>query len=305
MQFSTAIEKWNERFAIPGIAKIVAGYGDMPKVSITTPAASAEIYLHGAHLTSWRPADSDEVIFLSEHARWEEGFAIRGGIPICFPWFRAKADDPHAPSHGFVRTTAWQLESITPDQDSVVVTFVMESDEATRRWWPHEFRLVYRVTVGAELKLELIMTNTGSTPLQFEEALHTYHRVGDVEKIRIAGLEGVAFLDNTDENREKVQRGDVVMPMATDNAYLNTRNTLELIDPVLRRRIRIEKQNSLSTVVWNPWEKGAKSLADLGDEEWRQMACVEACNILNAAVPLAPGEEHTMTVVIRVEGEAN
>ncbi|WP_263355356.1 D-hexose-6-phosphate mutarotase [Acidicapsa acidisoli] len=297
---NTSIGNWNDRFAIPAIAQIVPGNGGLPKVQITSSAASAEIYLHGAQLTSWQPAGSEEVIFLSQQSHWEEGRAIRGGIPICFPWFRAKSDDAKAPAHGFVRTKAWKLEALTQEQDSVVITLATESDAESRKWWPFDFRLVHRITVGAELKLELIVSNTGSAPFHFEEALHTYNRVGDATNLRIAGLDGVAFLDNRDANKQKLQSGDVLLTQATDNAYLNTQSPVEIVDPVLKRRIRLEKQNSLTTVVWNPWQEDAAKLADLGDDEWRQMACVEASNILSGAVTLAPGKEHAMTAMIHV-----
>lgn len=299
----SSIEAWNERFAIPGIARIAAGQGNLPKVEITAPRAAGEIYLHGAQVTSWRPAGSDEVIFVSGQSRWEDGRAIRGGIPVCFPWFRGKADDAKAPAHGFVRTKAWELESIAQDGDSVVVTLNTASDDSTRRWWPYEFRLVHRITMGVALKLELTMTNTGATPLKFEEALHTYHRVGDARKIHVAGLDGVTYLDNMDGNREKVQSGDVILSRPTDNAYLNVQDAAEVIDPVLHRRIRTEKSGSLTTVVWNPWQDGAKALADLGDGEWQLMACVEASNILANAVSLGPGEEHAMIATITVTEE--
>jgi glucose-6-phosphate 1-epimerase len=302
MPVSTSINDLNDRFTIPGIAGIVAGNGGLPKVRITSPAASAEIYLHGAQVTSWQPAGAGEVIFLSEQSRWEEGRAIRGGIPICFPWFRGKADNPQAPAHGFVRTKTWQLESIAHDQERecVIVTLVTQTDEQSRAWWPHECRVVHRIAVGAKLGLELIVTNTGSTSFQFEEALHTYHRVGDVERLRISGLEGGGFLDNRDGNREKVQHGDVLLTGATDNAYIDTQNAIEIFDPVLHRRIRIVKQNSNTTIVWNPWKEDAAKLADLGDDEWRQFGCVEASNILSSAVTLAPGQQHTMSATISV-----
>jgi glucose-6-phosphate 1-epimerase len=297
---ATTIDALNERHAIAGMARVVAGQGNLLKVEITARAAAAEIYLHGAHVTSWQPAGSEEIIFVSKQSRWEDGRAIRGGIPVCFPWFRGKGDNPQAPAHGFVRTRAWELSSIEDEQGSGVVTLSTESDEASRHWWPYEFRLMHRITVGAELKLELIATNTGATSLQFEEALHTYHRVGDVREVRVAGLDGATYLDNMDGNREKLQSGDVILTRQTDNAYLNTGNAAEVIDPVLGRRIRTEKKNSLTTVVWNPWQEGAKALADLGDEEWQQMVCVEASNILANAVRLAPGEEHAMTATITV-----
>jgi glucose-6-phosphate 1-epimerase len=289
------IDALNRRFEIPGIATVVPGSGGLAKVRVATPLASAEIYLHGAQVTSWQRAGAEEAIFLSEHSHWQDGRAIRGGIPICFPWFRAKADDPEAPAHGFVRTRGWQLDSVTAGKDgSAAVTCSTGSDDSTRRWWPHEFRIVYRITTGKALHLELTVTNLGSSPFVFEEALHTYFRVGAAEGVRVRGLDQVAYLDNTDGNREKVQSGDVVLAGPTDNAYLDTQGALELIDPALRRTLRTEKEGSATTVVWNPWRQGAASLADLGDDEWRQMACVEASNILQAAVSLAPGEEHTM-----------
>ena len=297
---ATELEKLNATFAIGDLAKLVAGQGGLPKIQISTPAALAEIYLHGAQVTAWKPAGFEEVIFTSLHSRWEDGKAIRGGIPVCFPWFRGKVDDPKAPAHGFVRTKSWALASITQEDDSVCVTLATESDESTRRWWPHDFRLTLRIGVGAQLKLELIVTNTGAAPFQFEEALHTYHRVGDVRRASVAGLNGVSYLDNRDGNRERLQDGDVVMVDATDNAYMNTTASLEIADPALRRRIQIEKRNSLTTVAWNPWESGAKAMADLGDDEWQQMLCVEASNILGAAVTLAPGEEHRMAAIIAV-----
>jgi glucose-6-phosphate 1-epimerase len=300
MNDPSRIADLNRRFAIPSIVEIVNGNGGLPKINIATPAASAQIYLHGAQLTSWQPAGAEQVIFLSEHSRWENGRAIRGGIPVCFPWFRGKPDDPLAPAHGFVRTKQWQLGSITEQDGSVIVELSTESDETARRWWPHEFRLVNRFAVGTTLALELNVANTGSMPFQFEQALHTYFRVGASQQVRVRGLDGVRYLDNTDRNREKVQSGDVTFASATDNAYLDTHAELDVIDPTLHRTIRTDKQNSATTVVWNPWQQGAAALSDLGNEEWQRMTCVEASNILHSAVSLAPGQQHTMRATISV-----
>src|SRR5271168_648148 len=173
---SLTIAELNERFAIPGIAQVVTGNGGLPKIQITSASANAEIYLHGAQLTSWRPSGSTEVIFVSEHSRFEEGKAIRGGIPVCFPWFRGKTDDPKAPAHGFARTRSWQLESITQAGDAVVVTLATETDEASRKLWSYECHLTHRIAVSSVVQLELAVTNAGSLPFRFEEALHTYHR---------------------------------------------------------------------------------------------------------------------------------
>src|SRR6202167_4730323 len=270
----SAIDELNQRFGVSGVASVTAGNNGLPRVCVNIPAATAEIYLHGAQLTSWHPAGAEEVIFLSQHAQWEPGRAIRGGIPVCFPWFRNKADDPKAPSHGFVRTKAWQLDSVAGNGDSVTISLSTGSDEATRAWWPHDFLLVHRLTVGAELVQELTVSNTGTAPLRFEEALHTYYRVGGAESVRIQGLGGVDYLDNTDGNREKRQEVDIVFTTPTDSAYLNTTHAVEILDPILRRRIRLEKENSRTTVVWNPWVEGAHALPDMADDGGRARACV-------------------------------
>jgi len=300
------VAELDRQVGIPGVARVAEGNSGLTRVQITGAFGEGEMYLHGAHVTSWKPAGNDEVLFLSTKSRWEEGQAIRGGIPICFPWFRGKLDDPHAPAHGFVRTKMWQLDSIEKveneeDENGVAVTMSTQSDEHTRKLWPGEFRLVYRVTFGSDLRLELVCRNTGTTPFRFEEALHTYNRIANIDNARVQGLDGVSYLDNTESNKEKRQHGDVMIASTTDNAYCNTQNEVDLLDPNKNRRIRLRKEHSLSTVVWNPWSEGAARLPDLGDGEWRRFLCVEASNILDAAIHLAPVKEHSMAAVLTVE----
>ena len=290
----------SSQFEIPGIASVVEGNGGLQKVCITSPGAAGEMYLHGAHVTSWKPAGREEVFFLSSKSRWEHERAIRGGIPICFPWFGGKADDPNAPAHGFVRTKAWQLESIAQAGDAVTVSMFTESDEDTKRWWPADFRLVYRVTFASELRLELVVTNTGKTSLRFEEALHAYHRVGNVLKTRLGGLSTVQYIDKTDSNRKKTQHGETAIVSETDRVYLDTTNAIEMEDPVVRRRTLVTKENSRTTVVWNPWVQKAHSLTDFADDEWMQMICIETSNVSDFAVDLPPGRQHTMKALVRV-----
>jgi glucose-6-phosphate 1-epimerase len=299
-QTGFTIEELNARLGIAGRAQVLAGEAGIPKVHVTAPQCNGEMQLHGAQVTSWKPAGAEEAIFLSRQARWEEGKAIRGGIPVCFPWFRAKADDSRAPAHGVVRTKIWTLESVEQNADGITVSMSTQSDPDTRRWWPADFRVLHRVTFGSELRLELTVSNTGANPFLFEEALHTYYRVGDVRKVRVRGLDRVTYLDNTDSNKKKKQNGDVVISSPTDNAYMNTQNPLQLIDPVLNRSIQVTKQHSDSTVIWNPWAEGARALSDLGDDEWQDMVCVEGSNILENAVELATSADHKITVTMTV-----
>jgi glucose-6-phosphate 1-epimerase len=290
----------DRRFEIPGIAEVVRGNGGLPKVRITAPRGAGEMYLHGAHVTSWRPPGEDEVLFLSTKSQWEDGRAIRGGVPICFPWFRGKTDDPHAPAHGFVRTKAWQIQSITQVADAVTVSMFTESNEDTKKWWPAEFRLVHRATFGSELSLELELTNTGKTALRYEEALHAYFRVGNVETTHTQAPDAFHYFDKTDVHTKKTKLGQITITSETDRVYLNTRDAIELEDPVLKRRIRVTKENSLTTVIWNPWEQKAASMSDLGKDEWTRMLCIEPSNVLGFAVELAPGQQHKMKAVAQV-----
>jgi glucose-6-phosphate 1-epimerase len=291
-----------DRFDIPGVATVVEGNGEMQKVCITSAQATGEMYLHGAHVTSWKPADTKEVLFVSSKSRWENGRAIRGGVPICFPWFGGKVDDPNAPAHGVVRTREWGLESIAQVGNSVAISMFTESDEETARWWPGKFRVNYRVTFGTELTLELMVTNTGNKPFRFEEALHAYYLVGNILETRVKGLHGIEFIDKTDGNRKKVQNGEIAVNSESDRVYLDTTDAVEIEDAAFHRRTRVEKENSRTTVVWNPWVVKANSLPDFADNEWMRMICIEVSNVSDFGVNLAGGQQHKMTARIKAGG---
>ncbi|MCC7009539.1 MAG: D-hexose-6-phosphate mutarotase [Acidobacteria bacterium] len=282
-------------------AKVVPGRGGLPRVVVDSPVASGEMYLHGGQVTSWAPAASGEVLFVSEQARWEDGRAIRGGIPICFPWFGAHATDAAAPSHGFVRTSAWQLEDIASDAGGVTVTMATGSTAETKRRWPADFRLVARAVFGSIFTLDLTVTNTGAAPCRFEEALHTYYRVGRIDAVRVRGLDRLTYLDALDAGRRKPQPGDVVFDSEVDRIYLDAHGDVDIVDDALGRDLRVRASDSRTTVVWNPWIEKARRLADLGDAEWRQFVCVETCNVAPFPVELSPGRQHTMRLVIEAD----
>lgn len=298
---STSVEALQERFDLPGLARVLTGKGNLPCVRIESPAASGEIYLHGAHLTAWRPAGAAEVIFTSSHARWGEHDAIRGGIPVCAPWFRGKDGDSKAPKHGLVRTRAWNLEAVEAVGEGVQVTMTITNDAEGRQWWPFEFTMRLRATFGTTLSVELDYVNHAAEMVTVAEALHTYLAVGDVRQISVSGLDGARYLDNMDHGREKRQEGDFHFAQETDNAYLDTTSNLLVTDRLLRRRIHVGKSGSQSTVVWNPSAEGARSMADLGEDEWRGFACVEASNVLTCAVRVASGETHTLGTTLSVK----
>jgi glucose-6-phosphate 1-epimerase len=298
MNASSVIADLDERFGIPRVARVVAGNDGLAKVVVSSQYAQTEMYLHGAHVTSWVPRGGSEVFYISPHSLWQDGRAIRGGVPICFPWFGDKADDPSAPAHGLVRTKAWELESITVSNIGVSVSMATESNEATRKWWPHDFRLVCVAIFGTQLTLKLIVSNTGATPFTFEEALHAYFSVGDAETAVVQGLDGTDYLDKTDHRTRKTHHGDLTFSAETDSVFLNTQHVVELSDPAMHRRIILQKQNSLTTVVWSPWAEKSSEMSDLGDGQWRNFVCLETSNVGEYAVPLAPGQQHVMSVTV-------
>lgn len=299
METLSHIDALNVRFGIAGIAQIKAGRGGLPIVHLTSPAATAEISLYGAQVTQWKPAGAEEVLFLSEKSYWESGRAIRGGIPVCFPWFGDKADDATAPKHGYVRTREWRLDSLSAlDDGSVTLVCITENDASTRGLWPHEYCVAYRITVGVKLRLELTVINRGKSPMRFEEALHSYLQVGRVQDVTVAGLDGLTYLDKTDKYREKAQSGEVTITAETDRIYLNASGPVDVVDPELGRIVRTEKVNSQNTVVWNPWSEQVAKLPDMDIHQWEKMVCVEAGNVQGAAIQLDPGEEHTMRTTL-------
>lgn len=290
----------NRRFGLNGIADIAVGNAGLPRVVVCAEEATGEMYLHGGHVTSWQPKHAGEVLYLSPNSLFQDGHAIRGGIPVCFPWFGDKVDDPTAPAHGFVRTKEWRLDAIELAGKDVVVSMSTQSDDSTREWWSFDFHLVCRASFGRQLKVELIATNTGASSFAFEEALHAYFAVGDAEASLVRGLDATRYLDKTDNRIEKMQSGDVRFSAETDRVYVNTERELDLVDPAGKRSIRVEKQNSRTTVVWNPWSEKSIALKDLGANQWKHFVCIETSNVAPWALQLKPGESQAMAAVIRV-----
>lgn len=294
-----------KRFDIPGALRVQPEPGDFTRIAISTAAAEADLYLQGAHLANWKPRGQRPVLFLSSKSLFAAGKAIRGGVPIIFPWFGARSDGKPGPAHGFARTSEWTLEGTNQlVDDRVEVTVGLSDSDATRQLFDSAFRLRFRVTIGSELEMELEVANHGTEPFTFEEALHTYLAVGEVERTSIFGLEKTAFIDKTDGFKRK-QQGSEALRIAkeTDQVHLDTRAVCTVWDPVWERRITIEKSGSASTVIWNPWSEKSKGMADMEPDGWKQMLCVETANAADNAVVLAPGALHKLSAKIRVEQE--
>lgn len=290
------------RTALPPSTRLEPGEGQLPRLTITNRLGRAEIYLHGAHVTAWQPAGRAPVIWMSGASAWDAGKPIRGGVPICFPWFGPHATEAAAPGHGYARLADWTLvEAVDDEQGATRLAFQLAQPVQSWQLWSHPFVATYRVTVRSTLDLSLEIHNTGAEAFRFEEALHTYFGVQDVREVSISGLEGVDYLDKVGGTARRSQGPDPIrFTGETDRIYLNTQATCTIDDAGTRRRIVVHKTGSDATVVWNPWVAKAKAMRDFGDLEWPGMVCVETCNVNVHAVTLAPGARHTMTATIAV-----
>jgi glucose-6-phosphate 1-epimerase len=293
----------NARFGVPGIVTIDAGEGGLPRVRVTSPAAEAEVYLHGAHVTHFQPRGHKPVLFMSAASLFDPAKAIRGGVPLVFPWFGPNAANPRAPQHGFARTTTWTIRDVRHDRGSgaVTLTFALGPSDSSRTHWPHEFEAAYTVTVGPALDMAFEVANRSPGEIAYEEALHTYLAVGDVRQATVDGLAGREYLDKMDKARRKTQpAGAFTLVGETDRVYLNTPDTVTVDDRANGRRLVVSKGGSAATVVWNPWVDKSKAMADFGDDEWPGMLCVETANAAENAVKLAPGQRHVMRATVAV-----
>ena len=262
--------------------------------------SNLEVSLQGAHVTEWTLHGSPPVLFLSPRSVFQRGKAIRGGVPLVFPWFGPRTG---AAQHGFARVRDWSVEAVSVEPDGIcTVAMTLADDESTQAAWPHAFQARFVVAAGRQLRMTLELRNTGAADFTFEAALHTYLAVSDVRRIRLRGLENTAYLDKVDVGGSK-REGSAPLAFTgeTDRVYLDTTGACIVEDPGWSRRIVVSKSGSRSTVVWNPWSDKARAMADLGEGAWTGMVCVETANAGDDARTLVPGDSHVLEAVITVK----
>ncbi|HZQ47849.1 MAG TPA: D-hexose-6-phosphate mutarotase [Verrucomicrobiae bacterium] len=288
---TSALER---RLEIPGRVSFMDGSGELPMLEIKTEWSTAEIYLHGAHVTRFQKRDEPPLLFLSQVSRFDKEHPIRGGIPVIFPWFGARAGKP---AHGFARTTAWELKEITSSANGSISLRLRLPDGPAAAGFP-PFTADYIVTVSETLELQLLIANASpDKEFTFEECLHTYFTVGDIGAASIVGLKGVGYEDKVENFAKKVETNEAInIPSEVDRVYFDTTGPVEIQDRSLQRKIRVEKEGSASTVVWNPWIAKAQQMSDFGNEEYQKMVCVESGNVGKNKVTLPPGKSSALTV---------
>ena len=289
-----ATTQWQKSLEIPGRVLFSEGNGELPRLEINTAWSSAEIYLHGAHITRFQKKDEPPLLFLSQLSRFAEGVPIRGGIPVIFPWFGSREGQS---AHGFARVETWELrEVLQTSAGEVTARFVLPELPAAALFG--KFSVEYWVTVGKTLAAQLKVTNlSDSQDLRFEDCLHTYFHVGEIGAVSITGLKGADYLDKTENFVRKTERNEhLKIARETDRVYLDSTGAIEIHDSNLGRRILVEKSGSLSTVVWNPWAEKAEEMPDFGGDEFRQMVCVESGNVADNRLTLPAGKSSTLKV---------
>ena len=274
----------------------------LPALRMTNDLGEAVVHLNGAQVTHFQPRGQQPVLWMSSTSNFADGKSMRGGVPLCSPWFGPHATDSKQPAHGLVRTRRWTVvgqNEMSDGRSQVVLSLI--SDEAMLTSWPHPFAISLAVTMGSTLTMELAIRNTGSTPFLLGEALHTYFRVSDVRTIRLTGLAGVTYLDKVDGGTRKVQGSEpLALSAQTDRVYLSSSDTVVIDDPGMARKITVTKAGSGATVVWNPWDEKVTMMSDFAADEWPNMVCVESANAADSIVVVPPAFTHHLTQVIAV-----
>ncbi len=289
----------NQQFGIAEQLEFVEAAPGMIVARISNAHAEATIALQGAHLMTFKPKGEADVIWMSPAAKLVVGKSIRGGVPVCWPWFGAHASESSFPAHGFARTVGWNVVDARPQPGGETqIVFELPASAMPKAQWPHACRVQLHINVGVKLTMDLVTDNTGDAAFPLGEALHTYFPISDVDNVRIAGLDGCTYRDKVTGMDLKQQSGDITIPSEVDRVYLDTEATCDIVDTGANRRIRIAKSGSRSTVVWNPWIEKAAKMGDFGsDTGYRTMLCVESANAVENVLTLAAGESHTLTVI--------
>ncbi|MBE9061098.1 D-hexose-6-phosphate mutarotase [cf. Phormidesmis sp. LEGE 11477] len=297
------IEQLNQEFAIADQLSIIEGKGGFPVITIDNEQAKANISVYAAQVLSFRPTSADaDLMFVSENAYYQTGKATKGGIPICWPWFGPDPAGQGRASHGFVRNRMWTLLSTeTTATGETKVRLGVSADEETQKIWPHSFELVMEILVGQTLTVALITSNTGDRAFQITQAFHSYFTVGDINQVKVLGLEETTYLDKVDDGKEKKQSGAITFSSETDRIYTDVKPELTVEDSALNRRIRISATGSKTAIVWNPWKEISAKMGDLEEQDYSRFVCVETANAADDVVEVKPNSTYRLQAIYAIE----
>jgi len=297
------IDQLNSDYAITGQLEFVAGEGGFPLARIDNGKARSLISIYAGQLLSFQPAaQAHDLLFVSDAAYYQEGKAIKGGIPVCWPWFGPDPGECGRAAHGFVRNRPWTVRATgTLAEGDTRITLGLVDSTETRGIWPAAFDLSLEVTVGDALRLELLTRNTGEQPFTITQALHSYFNVGAIGQVQVLGLEDTDYLDKAGDGGRHTQAGSIRFNQEVDRIYLDVQPALVIDDAALGRRISITSKGSRTAVVWNPWADISANMGDLRDDDYQRFVCVETANAASDIIEVRPGGEYRLGAQYRVE----
>ncbi|CAM3475304.1 MULTISPECIES: D-hexose-6-phosphate mutarotase [Yersinia] len=266
---------------------------NLPVVVVSHPKVRAAVALQGAHLLAWQPSGEQPVIWLSNNTAFTDGVAIRGGVPICWPWFGPTAQ----PSHGFARILPWTLTAHDENDNGVMLTFTLKDSDETRKYWPHAFTLIARFKLGVECEMEL----ESHGDYQAAAALHTYFQIGDISQIKISGL-GEKYIDKVLKINDAAQSGDLVFNGQTDRVYTQPEPYSLIKDPALKRTIEIHHHHQSDVVAWNPGPELSCSMQDMPNDGYKTMVCVETARV---SQPMVAADEAPARLAMTIRSRKN
>jgi len=268
---------------------------------IRSPFSVCELSLYGAHVLSFIPAGEEDLLWMSNTSKFEEGLPIRGGIPICFPWFGPNEIDSRLPQHGFVRLMNWEIESVEEAGQSVKIILTCGDNEFTHRYWKYSFQAKITAVVGKSLQVTLTYVNTDVEPFTCTDALHSYFHISDVKNILVSGLENSAYFQSGHPSLRFHPNEKLKIEGEENRRYIHHSNTCIIRDEGFKRNIVVKKENSHTTVVWNPWEETSQKMPDFHAGGYKKMLCVEAANALIETITLNKGGQFSLSAIISSE----
>ena len=286
------LSQLNEAFPVNDEVTFSELANDYPAVSVCNQYASAKIALHGAHLIDYTPHDHQPIIFTSKAAIYKKGKAIRGGIPICWPWFNAHPSDQSKPSHGYARTSMWSLDKVTSHKTGTTLDFSLPPAADSG------LSATLQIHIGKSLSMTLTTSNDGAQPETYSEALHSYFHTEDTESTLVHGLDKASYIDTVGEEKTHIQNGAVSFPGEVDRIY-HSDATVTIDDMKRERIIAISKDGSHTTIVWNPGEEKGAAMADLDNSEVKKFVCAESANARAQSITLAAGRSHSLMLNIK------
>ena len=291
------IEQLNANYGITNKVKFVEGEGGFPIIEIENEYAIAKISVYAGQVLSFKPVgQAEDVMFLSSKAYYQTGKAMKGGTPICWPWFGPDPEGKGRASHGIARNRLWQMRNVVSTQDGAVqVTMGLVDTPETRQIWDYSFDFSIVITVRDVLTIDLLTRNTGSEPFAITQALHTYFQIGDINQVTVSGLADKDYLDKVDGGQQKTQSGEVTFSGECDRIYLDVPAKLTISDRSWQRKIIVTATNSKTAIVWNPGAAISAKMADLGDQDYQHFVCVETANAADEVIEVAAGEQYQMT----------